>query len=124
MAEQWPASLPQYPLLQGYDEQPKKAYVEFETDSGIPLRRKKTDAPGSDVRAVFLMDDTQYNTFVTFWEDTIDRGAIAVTWVDFKTDVVTGYYINTWRPEFYIAFGAGGAKHRIHMEMRKITNVP
>lgn len=72
----WPASLPQYFLRSSYSEGTGKSVIRSEMDTGPAKLRRRSRAVVRPVDGSLLMTGDQYETFVTFVENTIGGGAL------------------------------------------------
>lgn len=94
----WPASLPQTPLQDGYSEELQNVIISSQPDIGPAKLRKRTSAGVKKYNLSFLMSSTQYNTFITFFEGDANYGAtkfnfddpISGTSSEFRFDIQAG----------------------------------
>lgn len=70
----WPATLPQTPLLNGYENTPQNSVLRSEFD-GYTKQRNRFTAVLNDVSESYFLTQTQYDTFKTFFESTLKNGA-------------------------------------------------
>lgn len=70
----WPATLPQTPLLDGYENRPQNSVLRSEFD-GYTKQRNRFTAALHDVSERYFLTDAQYNTFKTFFDSTLNNGA-------------------------------------------------
>ena len=85
MAVFWPASLPQVPLLVGYQMQVGMSVLSSDTDRGPPKRRSLSDFTPHPTSLQMIMTRTQWNTFVAWFKQDLANGALSF----FLTDPVT-----------------------------------
>lgn len=114
MAQQWPSDLPQTPLLDGYKETPQEGSISFQPAVGPPKRRKRSSAVGANIEASFLMTDTQYDSFLTFYEATLQQGSDAITWINWRTGATATYYMMGYDPELNVGHQNGELLHKVH----------
>jgi hypothetical protein len=76
----WPASLPQYAEISGYQEKPRKTVIRSATDIGAKQRRRATAAP-QPVTLQVLLTQAQRATFVAFHQADLQDGSLSFTWV-------------------------------------------
>ena len=75
----WPATLPQCPILNGFQEQPQPNVVQFKPDVGTPKQRRRSTAKGWLTSMTFRMTNAQVLTFYTFYETTLKDGSLPFT---------------------------------------------
>lgn len=90
---QWPASLPEFPERDGYQENWGEAIVEQNVDSGHTQTRPRFTAVIDEYRVSIPMDGTQVETFRTFWTDDLKFGALRFEWSNPRTGVAEEYKI-------------------------------
>lgn len=71
---EWPTSLPQSPLLEGYSDEPQDSVIRSEM-TGLTKQRNRYTAILFDVTESYLMTPTQFNTFLTFYTSILGNGA-------------------------------------------------
>lgn len=72
----WPASIPQYPLIEGYEQSVQNSRLESQPDQGASKIRNRFTATLNNVAERYIMDKTQFLAFITFYEDTLSNGAL------------------------------------------------
>lgn len=80
----WPLTLPQTPLLQGFKDEPQNTVLRSEM-TGLNKQRNRYTAYISNVTESYWLTPVQFNTFKTFFHNTLGNGAAEFT----KTDPVT-----------------------------------
>ena len=100
--EEWPESLPQYPLIDGYTEKLREdAVLRTEVETGLAKQRPRYTTVPSEVEETFLMTNAQYNTFKDFFENNLSFGAIPFIKKNPITDQNVNYrFIENYEPEF------------------------
>ena len=78
----WPAGLPQTPLKRGFSQMEKTSTITSPMGYGPAKKRRQTTADIQLVTAGFILDDTQKNTLVAFYETDTAGGSIPFDWVD------------------------------------------
>jgi len=78
----WPASLPQSFMLEGFEVAPPQGAVSSGVDAGQPFQRQRYTAAVQPFTGNLLMSRTQYDTLMTFWKTTLGMGALAFNWRD------------------------------------------
>lgn len=73
----WPASLPQYALRAGYNEQPRLPRASFTPASGMPITRPLGTVWHTDIACSFRMTATQLDLFTDFVIRDLSRGSAA-----------------------------------------------
>lgn len=76
----WPASLPQVPLQRGFSEEPQDQVLRTEMDAGPAQTRRRFTAAYRVFSIRLKMSSTQFDTFLTFLNDTIGGGALQFDW--------------------------------------------
>jgi hypothetical protein len=76
----WPSDLPDAPLIQGYQETKQPAVKRTSMDSGRPKRRKRFDRSSTRFTTNFRLTAAQLATLESFFEDTLDNGALGFDW--------------------------------------------
>ena len=83
----WPATLPQYPIMQGYQENPADTIIRTKMDQGPDKVRRRTTANTVNFKVSYIMTDAQVATFDTFYNATISGGADKFTMPHPRTGV-------------------------------------
>lgn len=94
MAQVWPVTLPQKPLYAGNQETLPNNVISFSTEGGPAKRRKRYTAKGGTFPMTFKMTAAQLATYRTFYNDTIEQGALAFE-LEHPTREDTAYWIIT-----------------------------
>jgi len=76
----WPITLPQCPILTSWNEQTQGNRINFKPEIGPVKLRRKTSAKNWLSNAEFRMNNTQLATFKTFYESTLQDGALPFVW--------------------------------------------
>jgi hypothetical protein len=79
MAE-WPFSLPQKPLLEGYEEREPNTLIRTEMDAGPVKTRRRFTAGVRLIRVAFHLTESQKTTLSTFYRSTLQDGALRYDW--------------------------------------------
>lgn len=90
---QWPSSLPQYPLRDGYNREPVSSRLSFQVDAGTPKERNRATAMPENVTERYFLTTAQKNTLETFWRTTTKRGVIPFTKINPETNTNRLYQI-------------------------------
>lgn len=88
----WPETLPQVSLIDGLSYAPVQNVVAFATETGPGKLRRRSTARSKVVTMRFLLDETQRATFLAFFEDDLEDGALTFE----LDDPVTGE-LAKWR---------------------------
>lgn len=85
-SDNWPASLPQYPQAQGYEEEYQKNYIESQVDFGPKKRRQRLTKNLRSWKFQMIMTTTQKNTLVNFLNTTLASNTDKFTWPNWLQD--------------------------------------
>ena len=72
----WPASLPQFPDRDGFQESWDGIIAEQEVDTGHEQTRPRFSNPVDEYQVRFMIDRTQRATLRAFWRDELKAGAL------------------------------------------------
>lgn len=72
----WPSSLPQQPLLDGYSEKAPGKKIRTEMDAATAKQRNRFSTTAIAFTSTFLMTNAQYATFKTFFTNTLNNGTL------------------------------------------------
>lgn len=72
----WPESLPQQMLLEGYNEEPAKYKVRTEMDAAIAKQRPRFSTMTGPYTGAMIMSQVQYNIFKDFFIKTLGNGCL------------------------------------------------
>jgi hypothetical protein len=84
----WPATLPQCPLLNGFDEQPQPNVTAFKPEVGPIKARRRSTAKAWVTSMTFHFTNTQLDAFNTFFEATLEDGSLPFTMQHPRTTVI------------------------------------
>ncbi len=101
----WPATLPQYPTLEGFQEQAMDITLRTPMDAGPPKIRPLYTAAPVDLTMTMVLTIEQRATLETFYEDTLGFGADAFDWLHPVTGAAVSMTFSA-RPG-YTALGGG-----------------
>lgn len=87
----WPATLPQYPLVEGNERTAQSQTIRTDMDSGPAFQRRRFTAASELFQMVFVVDKTQRQTFWDFFNNTLGGGAVAFDWQDPITEVAASF---------------------------------
>lgn len=90
----WPATLPQTPLQEGYNEEFSNTALRTEMAVGPPMTRRRISNGVKPHQMSFYMTSTQLDTLGTFFNDTLYSGAESFTWDHPRTDVNETWLFN------------------------------
>lgn len=76
----WPATLPQSPLLDGYSEKTKDNTLRSQNDIGPPKMRPRSTAYTEDISLRFILTYSQKADLDTFYKTTLRGGALTYEW--------------------------------------------
>ena len=80
MSIQWPETLPQSFLLEGYQEQLQDTRVRTPMDSGPPQTRRRFTAALEFFNGRLLLNKTQMNTLKNFVKVSTNGGSVPFEW--------------------------------------------
>jgi hypothetical protein len=73
----WPTSLPQKPLMAGFQENPQNIIVRSQTDVGPAKARRRVTVAVANFEMQFRLTSAQLATFRTFYATDIQSGVLA-----------------------------------------------
>lgn len=112
----WPASLPQSPLQQGYEEGFKNTFIRSESESGFAKRRRRFTTSPKKLNTSFLLTGAQVTTFESFFDTDLEGGALSFTFTNPRTSgIVTVALVET--PEPVTAVGPDDYILRLKLEI-------
>lgn len=77
----WPGTLPAYVLEQGYSEQVADQLLETQMDAGSAKTRRRYTRNNRVFTVEIAMDETQSQSFETFFDTTLAGGSLAFDWL-------------------------------------------
>lgn len=77
---QWPSSLPQRPLVDGYKRTLPNNLIRSSMDTGSDKVRKRGRFKPQVINATYVLTNTQRNALETFVHNSIAEGAICFNW--------------------------------------------
>lgn len=116
MAADWPTTLPQSPLIDGYDETPPDLTVRSENATGPAKVRRRATAGVRPVSWNMLLDTTQMTTFDDFFEGTLANGALPFNLKDPRTGLTFEYRIVN-KPPYQLE---SGRLWRVNMQLERL----
>jgi hypothetical protein len=94
----WPSTLPQCPILNGWDEQPQPAVAAFVPEVGPQKSKRRTTAKVWSCNAVYRMTNSDVITFNSFFETTLEDGSLPFSWPHPITKVSYNWYFDSATP--------------------------
>ena len=91
----WPTTLPIYPKLRGYSESSETNVIRSPVDIGPAKLRSRYTTSVKIFSTSFLLTAAQFATFETFYETTIDYGALSFDWFHPRTRAAATCRIKT-----------------------------
>lgn len=79
--DNWPATLPQYVLEQGFSENQPDQLLQTSMEAGRPKSRRRYSFNGSTFTVSIAMTKAQKVIFEDFFNDTLVGGSLPFTWV-------------------------------------------
>lgn len=111
---QWPASLPQSPLLEGFSDTPQDTVIRSGFIGGDKQRNRYTAAV-HNVTENYLMTPAQFQTFLEFFRDTLKNGSLTFD----KEDPVEGGF-RTYQMVAPYQAPRAGLHYRVQLTMEKL----
>lgn len=116
MAE-WPATLPDNFMAQGYTESPGQNVLETPMEVGPPKRRRRSTAARRPITGKMHMTDAQVEILDAFYEDDCGSGALPFTWTHPRTGAAATFYFKAQTPPKYA--NIGGDEWEVSIELEK-----
>lgn len=98
-AASWPSTLPQYVLVEGFEEAFGKPRIETATDAGKPKSRQRFTAEYRKFSMSVQMTEAQATIFETFYFDTLAAGTQPFDWVHPRTRASKTFYFRGEPPK-------------------------
>lgn len=111
----WPVTLPQSVLQEGFGETLPDTSVRTAMDAGPPKVRRRTTAAVRPISAAIVVDATQASTLETFYLDTLKGGALPFDMVDPRTGVTASFMFAA--PPAYVPLS--GTHWRVSLSMER-----
>jgi hypothetical protein len=73
----WPLTLPQAPIAEGYQESPGETLIRAPMDVGPPKQRRGYTAGVPQLMLTWELEGSEVDTFETFFEETLEGGALS-----------------------------------------------
>ena len=111
---QWPSTLPQSPLIEGFSDTPQDSVLRSNMD-GYSKQRNRFTATIGNVEESYLLTPTQYATLKVFFHTTLGNGA-----TDFiKNNPETGFdevyrFSSTYSPKY------DGVFYKVKLNMERL----
>ena len=75
----WPVSLPACPLREAQPQKAAPALIKSDMGTGLVRQRRRFSQTVHEVGVWYLLTPAQYQTFKSFWRDTLGHGASLFT---------------------------------------------
>lgn len=112
----WPATLPQAPLADGYQEAPHDATIRTAMDVGPAKLRRRSTVEGADLRMLFVLSSSQVSDLDTFYSSTLSGGVDAFDWTDPRLGTSESYrFAARPAPQFL-----GGDWWRVELQLERL----
>lgn len=111
----WPASLPQCTMAPSYSEAPQSQVHRSQMDAGPAKVRRRFTAGTTDIGWANLLDSTQVDTFLAFFEGDIAAGAMPFDMPHPRTGQMVSVMIKGSPP--YELSSEGGAYYRLSLSL-------
>jgi len=76
----WPQSLPQCPVVNGFSMEMKRDIAAFAPDAGVPHARQRSTVPQALITVAYRMTYEQVQFLDGFYNDTCGAGSLPFTW--------------------------------------------
>lgn len=114
----WPASLPDYVLVDGYEESAPNTLVRTQMDKGPDKVRRRYTAGVRTFAAQLELDGTQVETFDTFAITTLEGGALSFDWVHPRTQSNVSFrMVPVNKDALYRVNALGGDYFRVQFQL-------
>jgi len=114
----WPAVLPQVPIKDGYSEEPQDNVVRSQPDAGPGKSRRRYTAIGVSTGVSYKMSESQVQTFITFWRDSIFDGSIPYKKAHHRTGVEKRFKATA--PYKLASHQGGGGKYVVTLFLKEL----
>jgi len=82
----WPETLPQVPMHQGYAQREQTAIIRSQMGYGPAKVRRRTTAAIQPVNASMVLSGAEKDALKTFYTTTAEGGTLRFNWIDFLND--------------------------------------
>ena len=79
---EWPATLPQNLLIDGFSKSPANLMIRSQMDAGPAKVRRRFTAGVKPIQGEIKLTEAQLDTFKTFFNDTLIGGTLRFDWID------------------------------------------
>lgn len=94
----WPATLPEKPERDGYNEDVTPNVSSFDPDVGPPTAWRRSTLDGRKIRMSFVFTNSQRDTFLTFYRSTLFDGVRPFLWTNPSYGVEKRYLFDPKTP--------------------------
>ena len=115
----WPASLPQKPLLTGFQIAAQSMVIAFGTEVGPGKIRRRTTARVAGLPFSFHVNATKLATFIDFFEDDLEDGALAFDMTDPVVGGTASFRIAPSDPP-YVASVVGNNLWLVSLQLQRL----
>lgn len=91
----WPATLPQSPLLSGFEEQPPDTRLRTQMDAGPPKTRRRWQTGVRKLTVDLLLSKDQVAILETFIFTTLEGGSLPFDWTHPRTGASTSFMLES-----------------------------
>lgn len=111
----WPASLPQKPQKDGYNETaPTPKIIRSQMGNGKEKVRRRTTSGVAKMSCTFNMTDAQTDTLDGFFANDVKHGVLPFTWTHPRTGVLYTDKFRLLSPPSYVPLGED---YRVTLQM-------
>ena len=111
----WPASLPQQVLLDGYGESAPDGALRTQMDAGPAKLRRRTTAVVRTVSGAVVLDASQVATLDSFYLNSLSGGTLAFDWTHPRTLAAASFRFTA--PPAYVPIGGGHWRASLALEI-------
>jgi hypothetical protein len=114
----WPSSLPDYVLVQGYEENTPNTLVRTQMDKGPDKVRRRYTAGTRTFGAQLELTGAQVATLESFLENDLDGGALRFDWTHPRTQNSVSFRFVPLRDDTLVSYsGLGNDYYRAQMQL-------
>jgi hypothetical protein len=111
----WPDTLPQHPLRDGFSRAPQPNIISFGTEVGEGKRRRRSTARLQSWTLSFMMTAAEVAIFELFYQDDLGDGVLPFDWVYPMTGATWRFWFDVQQP--YGISIATGIEYRVDLSL-------
>lgn len=118
MAINWPSSIPESPLLEGYSSTRNKTKLVSTVDAGLRKYRNRYRAVELLKSETFMFTNSEKQLFENFYENQLNGGADRFVRLNPETNIDSEYRFAPTEPTYEVSgWGNDGAMWRVSFEL-------